>query len=389
MKKTTGDQHAMEKRCFLKFRKYLTLLVVLLCPAVCASAETPSDSPKDVSASHSDGFSVAQNAVTLRFQCAPSSISQVIDAPDGSLLVLYNTEETDAWQCRLSLFSPCGNETWQYVVSEYALDSGYGSAVDFFVSDSEITLDAYETREQTAYCEVILTWDGTVRRKKTVRVADDMRQRIHDFSLYTVREFYTNARAKILCKQTGKSTTIDIPNGFPVFAQIGDFLIGATVGDDLVAFQAMDQQGNLRFIEGNAGDGLELKGFAGIRAQKVYSLFTREDDGLQWLLCSIDLDENTLEWTEIPLNHDLVWYSAAAAIIQDGIVFAQHDGERHQLYFTLLKWDRTHANFLSRIPNGYHQFLDPRDEKSIRAILWDGVSDCASLVTYTPTCGAR
>lgn len=389
MKKTTGDQHAMEKRCFLKFRKYLTLLVVLLCPAVCASAETSSDSPKDVSASLSDGFSVAQSTVALRFQCAPSSISQVIDAPDGSLLFLYNTEETDAWQCRLSLFSPCGNETWQYVVSEYALDSGYGSAVDLFVSDSEITLDVYETREQTAYCKVILTWDGTVRRKKTVRVADDMRQRIHDFPLYTVREFYTNARAKILCKQTGKSTTIDIPNVFPVFAQISDFLICTTVGDHLVAFQAMDQQGNLRFIEGNAGDGLELKGFAGIWDQKVYSLFTREDDGLQWLLCSVDLDENTLEWTEVPLNHDLVWYAAAAAIIQDGIVFAQHDGEQHQLYFTLLKWDGTHANFLSRIPNGYHQFLDPRDEKSIRAILWDGVSDCASLVTYTPTCGAR
>lgn len=389
MKKTTGDQHAMEKRCFLKFRKYLTLLVVLLCPAVCASAETSSDSPKDVSASLSDGFSVAQSTVALRFQCAPSSISQVIDAPDGSLLFLYNTEETDAWQCRLSLFSPCGNETWQYVVSEYALDSGYGSAVDLFVSDSEITLDVYETREQTAYCKVILTWDGTVRRKKTVRVADDMRQRIHDFPLYTVREFYTNARAKILCKQTGKSTTIDIPNVFPVFAQISDFLICTTVGDHLVAFQAMDQQGNLRFIEGNAGDGLELKGFAGIWDQKVYSLFTREEDGLQWLLCSVDWDENTLEWTEIPLNHDLVWYSAAAAIIPDGIVFAQHDGERHQLYFTLLKWDGTHANFLSHIPNGYHQFLDPRDEKSIRAVLWDGVSDCASLVTYTPTCGAR
>lgn len=389
MKKTTGDQHAMEKRCFLKFRKYLTLLVVLLCPAVCVSAETPSDSPKDVSASLSDGFSVTQSAVALRFQCAPSSISQVIDAPDGSLLVLYNTEETDAWQCRLSLFSPCGNETWQYVVSEYALDSGYGSAVDLFVSDSEITLDIYETREQTAYCEVILNRDGTVRGKKTVRVADDMRQRIHDFPLYTVREFYTNARAQVLCKQTGKSTTIDIPNGFPVFAQIGDFLICATVGNDLVAFQVMDQQGNLRFIEGNAGDGLELKGFAGIWDQKVYSLFTCEEDGLQWLLCSVDLDENTLEWTEIPLNHDLVWYSAAAAIIQDGIVFAQHDGERHQLYFTLLKWDGTHANFLSRIPNGYHQFLDPHDEKSIRAILWDGVSDCASLVTYTPACGAR
>ena len=100
-------------------------------------------------------------------------------------------------------------------------------------------------------------------------------------------------------------------------------------------------------------------------------------------------DENTLEWTEIPLNHDLVWYSAAAAIIPDGIVFAQHDDERHQLYFTLLKWDGTHANFQTSIPNGYQQFLNPRDEKSIRAILWDGVSDCASLVTYTPTCGAR
>ena len=355
MKKTTNDQHTMEKRRFIKFRKCLTLLVVLLCPAVCASAETPSDSPKDVSASLSDGFSVTQNAVTLRFQCAPSSISQVIDAPDGSLLVLYNTEETDAWQCRLSLFSPSGNETWQYVVSEYAPDSGYGSAVDLFVSDSEITLDTYETREQTAYCEVILTWDGTVRRKKTVHIVDDMRQRIHDFPLYTVREFYTNARAQIFCKQTGKSAMVDIPNGFPAFAQIGDLLICSTVEDD----------------------------------QKVYSLFTREDDDLQWLLCSVDLDENTLEWTEIPLNHDLVWYSAAAAIIPDGIVFAQHDGERHQLYFTLLKRDGTHANFLSSIPNGYQQFLDPRDEKSIRAILWDGVSDCASLVTYTPTCGAR
>ena len=373
----------------MKFRKYLTLLVVLLCPVVCASAEAPSDSPKDVSASHSDGFSVTQNAVTLRFQCAPSSISQVIDAPDGSLLVLYNTEETDAWQCRLSLFSPSGNETWQYVISEYAPDSGYGSAVDLFVSGSEITLDTYETREQMAYCEAILTWDGTVRRKKTVRVTDDMRQRIHDFPLYTVREFYTNARAQILCKQTGKSAMVDIPNGFPAFAQIGDLLICATVEDDLVAFQAMDQQGNLRLIESNAGDGLELKCFAGIQDQKVYSLFTREDDGLQWLLCSVDLDENTLEWTEIPLNHDLVWYSAAAAIIPDGIVFAQHDGERHQLYFTLLKWDGTHANFQTSIPNGYQQFLDPRDEKSIRAILWDGVSDCASLVTYTPTCGAR
>ena len=373
----------------MKFRKYLTLLVVLLCPVVCASAEAPSDSPKDVSASLSDGFSVAQSAVTLRFQCAPSSISQVIDAPDGSLLVLYNTEETDAWHCRLSLFSPSGNETWQYVVSEYAPDSGYGSAVDLLVSDLEITLDIYETREQTAYCEVILTWDGTVRRKKTVRVTDDMRQRIHDFPLYTVKEFYTNARAQILCKQTGSSAMIDIPNGFPAFAQIGDLLICATVEDDLVAFQAMDQQGNLRLIESNAGDGLELKCFAGIRDQKVYSLFTREDDGLQWLLCSVDLDENTLEWTEIPLNHDLVWYSAAAAIIPDGIVFAQHDGERYQLYFTLLKWDGTHANFLSSVPNGYHQFLDSRDEKSIRAILWNGVSDCASLVTYTPTCGAQ
>lgn len=373
----------------MKFRKYLTLLVVLLCPVVCASAEAPSDSPKDVSASHSDGFSVEQSAVTLRFQCAPSSISQVIDAPDGSLLVLYNTEETDAWQCRLSLFSPSGNETWQYVVSEYAPDSGYGSAVDLFVSDSEITLDTYETREQTAYCEAILTWDGTVRRKKTVRVTDDMRQRIHDFPLYTVREFYTNARAQVLCKQTGKSAMVDIPNGFPAFVQIGDLLICSTVEDDLVAFQAMDQQGKLRFIEGNAGDGLELKCFAGIRDQKVYSLFTREDDDLQWLLCSVDLDENTLEWTEIPLNHDLVWYSAAAAIISDGIVFAQHDGEQQQLYFTLLKWDGTHANFLSSVPNGYQQFLDPRGEKSIRAILWDGVSDCASLVTYTPTCGAR
>lgn len=379
----------MEKRCFMKFRKYLTLLVVLLCPVVCASAEAPSDSPKDVSASLSDGFSVTQSAVALRFQCAPSSISQVIDAPDGSLLVLYNTEGTDAWHCRLSLFSPSGNEMWQYVVSEYALDSGYGSAVDLFVSGSEITLDAYETREQTAYREVILTWDGTVRRRKTVRVADDMRQRIHDFPLYTVREFYTNARAQILCKQTGNSTMVDIPNGFPVFAQIGDHLICATVEDDLVCFQAMDQQGTLRFIEGNAGDGLKLKCFVGIRDQKVYSLFTREDDGLQWLLCSIDLDENTLEWAEIPLNHDLVWYAAAAAIIQDGIVFAQHDGEQHQLYFTLLEWDGTHASFLTSIPNGYHQFLDPRDERSIRAILWDGVSDCASLVTYTPACGAR
>lgn len=119
------------------------------------------------------------------------------------------------------------NETWQYVVSEYAPDSGYGSAVDLFVSDSEITLDTYETREQTAYCEAILTWDGTVRRKKAVRVTDDMRQRIHDFPLYTVREFYTNARAQILCKQTGKSAMADIPNGFPAFAQIGDLLICA------------------------------------------------------------------------------------------------------------------------------------------------------------------
>ncbi len=389
MKKTTSDQHTMEKRCFIKFRKCLTLLVVLLCPAVCASAEIPSDSPKNVSAFHSDGFSVAQSAVTLRFQCAPSSVSQAIVAPDGSLLVLYNTEETDAWQCRLSLFSPSGNETWQYVLSEYALDSGYGSAVDLFVSDSEITLDTYETREQTAYCEVLLNWDGTVRRKKTVRVADDMRQRIHDFPLYTVKEFYTNARAQILSKQTGKSAMVDIPNGFPAFAQIGNLLICATVEDDLVTFQAMDQQGNLRLIEGDAGDGLELKCFAGIQDQKVYSLFTREDDGLQWLLCSVDLDENTLEWTEIPLNHDLVWYAAAAAIIPDGIVFAQHDGEQHQLYFTLLEWDGTHANFLTSIPNGYHQFLDPRDEKSIRAILWDGVSDCASLVTYMPAFGAR
>ena len=109
MKKTTSDQHTMEKRCFMKFRKYLTLLVVLLCPVVCASAEAPSDSPKDVSASLSDGFSVAQSAVTLRFQCVPSSISQAIDAPDGSLLVLYNTEGTDAWHCRLSLFSPSRN----------------------------------------------------------------------------------------------------------------------------------------------------------------------------------------------------------------------------------------------------------------------------------------
>ncbi len=113
------------------------------------------------------------------------------------------------------------------------LDSGYGSAVDLFVSDSEITLDVYETREQTAYCEVILNWDGTVCRKKTVRVADDMCQRIHDFPLYTVKEFYTNARAQILSKQTGKSATVDIPNGFPAFAQIGDLLICATVGDDL------------------------------------------------------------------------------------------------------------------------------------------------------------
>ena len=45
--------------------------------------------------------------------------------------------------------------------------------------------------------------------------------------------------------------------------------------------------------------------------------------------------------------------------------------------------------FQTSVPNGYQQFLDPRDEKSIRAILWDGVSDCASLVTYTPTCGTR
>ena len=70
----------MEKRRFIKFRKCLTLLVVLLCSAVCASAEIPSDSPKNVSAFHSDGFSVTQSAVTLRFQCAPSSVCQVIVA---------------------------------------------------------------------------------------------------------------------------------------------------------------------------------------------------------------------------------------------------------------------------------------------------------------------
>ena len=105
--------------------------------------------------------------------------------------------------------------------------------LSIFCQRLEITLDTYETREQTAYREVILTWDGTVRRKKTVRVTDDMRQRIHDFPLYTVREFIRNARTQILCKQTGKSAMVDIPNGFPAFAQIGDLLICSTVEDDL------------------------------------------------------------------------------------------------------------------------------------------------------------
>ena len=209
------------------------------------------------------------------------------------------------------------------------------------------------------------------------------------FPLYTVREFYTNARAQILCKQTGKSAMVDIPNGFPAFAQIGDLLICATVEDDLVAFQVMDQQGNLRFIEGNAGDGLELKCFAGIRDQRYTAFLPAKTTTCNGF--SVPLLWMKTRWNGRKFRSITIWYG----IPQPRPSFRMASSSRSTMangiscISRLLKWGGTHANFLSSVPNGYHQFLDPRDEKSIRAILWDGVSDCASLVTYTPTCGAR
>lgn len=104
----------------------------------------------------------------------------------------------------MSLFTEYGKEKWQYVIHEYDIDSGIDSAVDVCVNDLEIKIDVYDNREQLEYSEVIMKWDGTVKSKKNVRILDDMRQRVHDFSMYTVKEFYTNDKQKSFQKRITK-----------------------------------------------------------------------------------------------------------------------------------------------------------------------------------------
>ncbi len=157
----------------------------------------------------------------------------------------------------------------------------------------------------------------------------------------------------------------------------GDLSAGATVEDDLVAFQVMDQQGNLRFVENLLSDGLELvlrrnPGSKGIR-QRFYPKTTTCNS-----FCSVAVDENTLEWTEIPLNHDLV----AMVFRNRGIIQGWHR-------LRAARW-RTVSVIISRAvemgqetcqfsttSDGYHQFLDPRQRKVDSRHPKVGVSDCA------------
>ena len=402
----------MKKKNFIKHKKYYMMIFVwLTCNTVYARAEfqkniqsvhsydsighyenimVGNDSQKQKQDSISDLFYVMQDDITLQFQNIPISVYKVIEASDNSVLILYRTEDDEKWQCRISIFTEYGKEKWQYIIREYDIDSGLDSDVDVCVNDLEIKIDAYDNREQLEYSEVVLNWDGTVQSKKNVRILDDMRQRVHDFSMYTVKEFYTNDQAEILSKKNNRVTVITMPYGFHYFKQVSqELLVCTTINEDNVVFQIIDQQGEQRLINGKGDVNLEFKCFAGIRDQKVYGLFTSGDDSLRWLLCSIDLGNDTLNFKEIPLDHYSAWYSTMAAIIQEGIVFVQHDYEQRQLCFTLLKWDGECIKYLKDIQNGYYEFLDNDGGTFIRGILWDGTNKCANVVKYTMTYNAK
>lgn len=385
----------MKRKNVVGICKGLILFAALFSCGGCAAAENQSDIQPEYFDAGCEEREAGQNDELLRvtradrtflFRNAPASISHVTEAPDGSVLVLYTTEEAEKWQWRLSLFAESGEEQWQYVAAEYDADSGWDSAVDLYTCDVEIVLNVYESREQTAYDEVRMKWDGTVRRKKAVKIIDDMRQRVHDFPQYTVKEFYTNARAEIVSKQNDRALTIDMPNGSSYFAQLGqEELLCATVEGENAVFQMMDEQGKLHLAEGKADADLDFKCFVGIRNRKVYALFTDGADALRWLMGSVDFAENTVEFEEIPLARDSGWYDTAAAVIQEGFVFAQYDAEQRQVRFTLLREDGTTADGLSDVPNGYYRFLENSDEGCIQSMWWDGTDGCMHTATYTPT----
>ena len=385
----------MKRKNVVGICKGLILFAALFGRAGCAAAENQSDIQLKYFDAGYDERDAGQNDEllcitradrTFLFRNAPASISHVTQASDGSVLVLYTTEESEKWQWRLSLFTESGEEQWQYVAAEYDAECGWNSAVDLYTRDAEIVLNVYESREQTAYDEVRLKWDGTVCRKKMVKIIDDMRQRVHDFPRYTVKEFYTNARAEIVSKQNDRVLTIDMPYGSSYFAQLGqERLICATVEGGNAVFQMMDEQGNLHLAEGKADAELDFKCFVGIRNQKVCALFTDGADAPRWLMGSVDFAKNTVFFEDVPLTRDSGWYDTAAAVIEEGFVFAQYDAEQRRVCFTLLREDGTIADCLSDVPSGYYRFLENNGEGCIQSVRWDGSDGCMYMTTYTST----
>lgn len=385
----------MKKRNFVGICEGLMLFAALFGRAGCAGAENQSnirpgyfdtEYAGQTDARERDSLCVTRTDRTFLFRNAPASISHVTQAPDGSVLVLYTTEETEKWQWRLSLFTASGEEQWRYMAAEYDADSGWNSAVDLYTRDDEIVLNVYENREQTAYEEVRLKWDGAVSRKRAVKIIDDMRRRVHDFPLYTVKEFYTNARAEIVSKRNGCALTIDMPYGSSYFAQLGQgWLICAMVEGENAVFQMMDEQGKLHLAEGKADAELDFKCFVGIRNQKAYALFTDGTEAPRWLMGSVDFAENTVDFEDVPLARDSGWYDTAATAIQEGFLFAQYDAEQRQVRFTLLREDGTTANCLNDVPDGYYRFMNNGDEGCIQSVRWNGSDGCMHIATYTPT----
>lgn len=400
----------MKGRFLIIVQKCLLLLVVMACNTVHVTAESlknirpeyfdnstrryensmrQNDSLRQMHDSDSDLFYVMHEEHTLHFQNIPISIFQVIEVPDDSVLVLYSTEETEKWQWRVSLFSKDGIEKWQYVVREYNVDSGFSSDIDIRVDVQDIILNIYDRRDQTEYCKVVLKWDGTVRKAEKVRIFNDMKQRVYDFPMYTVIEFYTNGQAKIVSKQNNKDITVSMPNGTNYFAQISkELLVCATIGEKTAVFQIIDQQGKRHIINGKVSADLEFKCFIGIWDNRVYGLFASEGDTSRWFICSVDLEKYTLNLEKIQLEHYVGQYPITGVLIQNGIVFAQYNYDQNRLYFTLLKSNGKRKDYFIGVPKGYFDFVDQSEGQSIQSVLWNGSSNCVKLVTYIPVYNA-
>lgn len=137
-----------------------------------------------------------------------------------------------------------------------------------------------------------------------------------------------------------------------------ELLVCTTINEDNVVFQIIDQQGEQRLINGNGDVIWNSSVLLGFEIKKYMGFLPAEMIAWRWLLCSIDLENDTLNFKEIPLDHYSAWYSTTASITQEGIVFVQHDYEQRQLCFTLLKWNGEYIKYLKDIQNGYYEFLD-------------------------------